>query len=107
MGDEQRRPPLARADDGVEDLALGLGVEVRGGLVEKEEGRVLEERPREGEALPLAPRELVTLLADPGVEPVRQARHEVVETARGQGRAQLALRPLPGRRARGSRAGSR
>ena len=91
MGDEQRRAALAGAHDLPHHLALGERVEVGGGLVEEEEGRVLQQGPCEGEALPLAPRELVALLADPGVEPLREARHEVVEAGRGQGGPQLRL----------------
>ena len=65
---------------------------MRGGLVQEEEGGVPpQERPGEGQPLALAARELEPLLADPRVEPFRQALHQVVEAGRAQGGAQLRL----------------
>ncbi len=51
---------------------LGLGVEVRGRLVEHDDVRRLEQQPGQGEALLLAARQPVAAVADHGVEPVGQ-----------------------------------
>ena len=96
--DQQRGAALAGAHDLPHHLALGERVEVRGRLVEEQEGCVPQQRAGEGEALPLAPRELLALLADPRVEPVRQARHQVVESDRGQDGAGAPARRRRGRR---------
>jgi hypothetical protein len=58
-------------------LLLGGGVEGGGRLVEDEDGRVLEERAGDGEALPLAAGERAAALGHLGVEAVRLALEEV------------------------------
>ena len=58
---------------------LGLGVEVGGGLVEHDDGRVLEQHPGDGEALLLAAGQPVAPLADERVVAVGQRRDDVVD----------------------------
>src|SRR5690242_18591700 len=55
-----------------------LGVEVAGGLVQNQDGRVLDQRPRDGDALALAAAELEAASADHGLIAVRQTRDEIV-----------------------------
>ena len=57
-------------------VALGLGVERRGGFVEHQDRRVLVERACDGDALALAAGKTDALGADVGVEPRRQALDE-------------------------------
>src|SRR5690606_41755766 len=61
------------------DGFLGAGVERGGGLVEDEDARALEERPRDGDALLLAARELEAALADLRLVLLRQRLDEVVD----------------------------
>ena len=56
------------------DPALGVQVDVRGRLVEHEDARVGDQRPREGDQLALARGELRAALADLGVVAARRAR---------------------------------
>ena len=77
VGDHQGGAVARRAEpherlEGALHLALALGVEGAGGLVEDQDGRVLEEGAGDGEALPLAAREQRPLLADLGVVALRQ-----------------------------------
>ena len=71
VGDDERGAARHELVGGLQHPGLRLGVQVGGGLVEDEEGRVLEERAGYGEALALAARGPETLLAEVGVEPVR------------------------------------
>ena len=73
MGDGQRRAAGLQFADRRVDLALGLHVEVGRGLVEDQDRRVLEQRPRDGEALALAAGDLGAHLADRRLVAVRQA----------------------------------
>jgi hypothetical protein len=87
VGDHQRG---AAAHDAVErglDVALGFGVERRGGFVEDEDRRVLQQRPGDGQALALAAGEQHAVLADQGVEALRQPVDELA----GEGRLGGAL----------------
>ena len=52
--DDERRAPAQRLGEGRLDCGLGVRVEVRGGLVEDDELRGLEEHPGDRETLPLA-----------------------------------------------------
>ena len=61
------------------DLALGLGVERRGGLVEDQDARLLEDDAGDGDALLLAARQLEPALADHAVVAVGQRRDEIVD----------------------------
>jgi hypothetical protein len=62
--------------------ALGLVVERRGGLVQDEDGRVLEDGAGDGHALALAARQARATVAHDGVVAVRQRLDEVVGVGR-------------------------
>jgi len=51
--DQQHRLPLARSEHVVHQVARGVGVEVRGGLVEDEHRSVREQRAGDEDPLPL------------------------------------------------------
>src|ERR1700730_277429 len=59
-------------------LAFGFGIERRGGLVEEEDRRVLEEGPRNGDAGALAARKLRPVLAHGSIVAVCELGDEVV-----------------------------
>ena len=61
--DDQHRPVAHQLLDGLLHQPLALGVERAGGLVEDQDGRVAEQRPRDGHPLPLAAGEARPLLA--------------------------------------------
>ena len=70
---------LAAALELVNGLHYGCfveGVECAGGLVEQDEGCVVEEDTRKADALALASRERVAQLGNRGVETLRQAVDE-------------------------------
>ena len=54
VGDQHHGPPGHQLLDGVDDHPGGERVQVRDGLVEQQQGRVLEERPGQRDPLPLA-----------------------------------------------------
>jgi hypothetical protein len=58
VGDEQHGAAAEERADAVEELVLGARVEGGGGLVEDDEGRIPEEGAGQGDALPLADREV-------------------------------------------------
>ena len=62
-----------------ESASLGGGVEGRRRLVEHDDGRVLEQCPRDGDALALAPGQLRTAGAEAGAPARGQAVRELVE----------------------------
>ena len=70
--DDDRRPPdeggLQRSLHG----RLGLAVEVRGGLVEHDDPRGLQQQARERDALLLSAGQPMASIADHRVQPVRQ-----------------------------------
>src|SRR5437773_9458079 len=57
-------PPAHQAPQWVEDPISGLGVEVSGRLVQNEDGRVANHRPRNRDPLTLTTGETPALLAD-------------------------------------------
>ncbi|MNJ78216.1 hypothetical protein D3C77_759030 [compost metagenome] len=63
-------------------MALGLGVQRRGGLIENQQRRVLQQRARDGQALPLTTREQHAVLSHFGVEALRQPVDELPSTGR-------------------------
>ena len=79
MGDDEARAALQRGGQRLLHERLVLGVEVAGGLVEDDDGRVLQEHAGDGQALLLAAREAVAALADERVEPVGQRGDHVVD----------------------------
>jgi hypothetical protein len=52
VGDENRSPRLEQHLERREDFRLALGVERRRRLVEDENRRIAQERPRDGDSLP-------------------------------------------------------
>ena len=76
MRDHERRAPLHQVRERGLNSALRLGVERRGGFVENQHGRVLEQCARNRDALPLPAREQQAALADARVEAVGKLRRE-------------------------------
>src|SRR5688500_4669286 len=66
--DDQRRAAAQQILHGFTDEPLTLAVETRCRLVENHDRRILEKDARDGETLPLSPRELDAALAHPRVE---------------------------------------
>ena len=64
---------------------LALGIERRGGFVENENGRVLEDGAGNGHALALAAGEAEAFLADDGVVALRHAQNEIVRQGIARG----------------------
>src|SRR5262245_18323672 len=79
LRDHERRAVARHALDRRPHGRLAYGVEVRGGLVEDQHRRVLEKRTRDRHALTLTARELRATLADDRVEPVGEARDELLQ----------------------------
>ena len=75
--DHDRGPAAQRLVERPLDRELRLGVEVRGRFVEDHDRRVLQQEPRDREALLLAARHPVPALADDGVETVGQRLDEI------------------------------
>src|SRR5574341_11423 len=75
--DHQRRAAARQEIERPAHRLLADSVQVRGRLVEDQNGRVLEEGARDGHALALAARELRAALAHDRVEPVGQVGHEL------------------------------
>src|SRR5207245_1639355 len=73
VGDDQRGTAGQGLGQGVLDRRLALGVQVRGGLVEDDDARRLEQDPGERDALLLPAGEPVAALADHGVQAVGPA----------------------------------
>ena len=70
--------PLHELAQRLLDHELALGVEVGGGLVEDQDGRILEERARDGEALALAAAEPHAALAHQRPVALGQAGDELL-----------------------------
>src|SRR5262249_20627689 len=65
-------------------VALGFRIERRGRLVEQDDGRVADQRARDGDALALAAGELKPLFTDRGGVAARKRRDEIM-SVRGLG----------------------
>ena len=75
--------PLQEPVERLLDQHLGRAVDVRGGLVEDEDPRVGEQRPRDRDQLPLAGRQAGAALAHRVVEAAREPRRHPVDADRG------------------------
>ena len=64
MRDDERRAVPHQVRQRLLHQPLGFGVERRGRLVEDQDRRVLQERPRDRQPLPLAARQPLAALAD-------------------------------------------
>ena len=80
--DDKRSPVHHQFRQRILDEQLGLGVERRRGLVEHQNRGVLQQRPRNRQALPLAARQPLPALADHRVVSVRQRQDEFVGVRR-------------------------
>ena len=78
MGDDKRGAVSREARQGLLHQPLRFGVERAGGLVQQQDGRVLEDGARQGQPLPLAARQAQTAIADHGVVALRLRHDEVV-----------------------------
>jgi len=70
---------------------LGLGVQVRGGLVKDHDRWPFQQQPRQRDPLLLAARKPVSTVADDGVEAVGQYRDQVLDLRRPARLGQLLL----------------
>ena len=94
VGDHQHRPPCEQRVERPHHLALSLDVEVGGGLVEDEDGSVMEDRSGDRQALALAAGEVLALLAHVGVVPLGQAGDGVVDVRLAGGLGDLVIAGL-------------
>ena len=85
VGGDQGSAPRQEALQGGGYLRLGGGVQVGGGFVEQEQGGVLQEGARQGEALRLPAAEAGAALADGGIVTQRQAADELIGVCQGGG----------------------
>src|SRR5262245_43289878 len=89
VGDDHRRAPPHQPPERVEEHGLRLHVEGAGGLVQDEDGSVLEKGSGDGEPLPLAAGEHHAALADGGVVALGQRGDELVRGRLAGGGADL------------------
>src|SRR5208337_3004551 len=73
------------------DHGLRLGIERAGGLVENEDARLCQESARDGQALPLAARELDATLANNGVVSLGKALGKLVDARGTAGKEELLI----------------
>ena len=59
------------------DLGLIDGIDTACGLVQNQDGGILEHRPGDGQPLPLPPRKSHATLTDHGIQPEGTLRHEI------------------------------
>ncbi len=78
VGDDEGRPPLHQLGQPFLDQRLALAVERRGRLVQDQDARIGQDRPRDRHPLPLAARELHPALADDRGVALRELLHELV-----------------------------
>ena len=78
MGDGDRRAALDQVVERQLNLALGLGIDRDGGLVEDQDPRIDQQRPGDRNALPLAAGERLAALADQRVVTQGQPQDELV-----------------------------
>ena len=78
--DHHRRTGPCPLDDGPQHAVLGVGVQVRGGLVEQQHRGARSERSGQAQPLPLAQRQPDAAAPEHGVHPVRQLGQHVIES---------------------------
>ena len=91
VGDDQRRAPAVPLVQGLKDHRLGLGVDGAQGVVEDEDRRVLEDRPRQGHALALAAGERHAALAHQRVVALLELLDVVVDAGEHSGLLDLVV----------------
>jgi hypothetical protein len=89
VGDDDGGPAGAEALEGVGDAGLAGRVQVAGGLVQDQQGRVGDPGPGEGDQLALPGGQQRPPLADLGVVAVGQAGDDLVGPDRAGGRLDL------------------
>jgi hypothetical protein len=89
VGDDDGGPARAQALEGVGDAGLAGRVQVGGGLVQDQQGRVGDPGPGEGDQLALPGRQQRAPLADLGVVAVGQAGDDLVGPDGAGGRLDL------------------
>jgi hypothetical protein len=92
VGDDQGGPAHQKAFQSILHQSLALGIETAGGFIENEYGRILEDRPGDGNPLPLAARKLDPPFANDRVIAGRQALDELGGVCRLGRRFDIALR---------------
>ena len=90
VGDDECRAAAGELIQSAGDAALRGGVDAGGGVVEDQDARVLEQRPRDRDALALPTRKRVASLADSRVIALRQVVDELLG-ARAPGRVEYLL----------------
>ena len=91
MGNNERGSSLERFDECLLDEGFVLGVEVRRGLIEDHDGRILEQHSSDRQPLLLAARQAVSALADDGVEAIGQIVDHAEDASRFGGGDELFL----------------
>ena len=79
--DHQSGAPFGEMGEGLMDQLFVDGVEMRRGLIKNEDGSIFEQRPGDGESLPLAAGKLNAALADHGIEGKRQLGDELMRVS--------------------------
>ena len=85
MGDDDGGAPAHHLRERGLHFALGYGVQRRGGLVQDQDRRVLQQRSCDGHPLPLAAGEQHAVVADAGVQALRQGSRELLRVGPRQG----------------------
>src|SRR5215211_484797 len=78
VGDDEGGAPLGQSAPAVADGARRLGVEAGLGLVQDQDRALPQHRPRDGDALPLAPAQALPALREQRIVAIRQLPYEVV-----------------------------
>src|SRR5579872_7457926 len=78
MGDDNRGPPDAKIVERFLHFSFRFRIERRGRLVEKQDGRVFQDRPGDRNALALASGKLRAVLADIGVVSRAELQDEIM-----------------------------
>ena len=81
VSDHQSGAPLGEMGERLMDQLFIDGVEMRCGLVKDEDGSIFEQRPGNGESLPLSAGKLNATLADHGIVGKRQLGDELVRVS--------------------------
>src|SRR5688572_3598602 len=78
MRDDESRAPFHQPLQGLEQQRFGLGIKRRSGFIEDEYRRVFEQRPRDGQPLPLTARKSRAALSNQRVVAVRELTNELI-----------------------------
>src|SRR4029079_11085453 len=91
VGDDEAGAARHEAIEGALDEALGLGIDAGGGLIEDEDGRILQQGAGDGDALLFADAELYTALADDGGKLLGESLDEVAGIGGAEGGPELGI----------------